>query len=206
MLPSREWKSKISRQPWYPGETVICGIGQGYNLATPLQLAVATAALANGGTVLRPQLVQRIIDSHTGAVRQLPTQIVTHIDIPPDQLKVITDAMEDVARPGGTAASANAGAAYLIAAKTGTAQVVGIHQNEKYNAAHLELAHRDHAVYIVFAPADNPKIAIAILVENGGHGGTIAAPIARAMMDYYLLGKSPVIAPVTPAEIHTHAD
>jgi penicillin-binding protein 2 len=99
--------------------------------------------------------------------------------------------MIDVTRPGGTASVASAGASYLIAAKTGTAQVVGIRQNEKYNAGNLQAAHRDHALFIAFAPADAPKIAIAVLVENGGHGGVTAAPIARAVMDYYLLGKLP---------------
>ncbi len=191
VLPSRAWKAHISRQPWYPGETVICGIGQGYNLTTPLQLAVATATLANGGTVWRPRLVEAIIDPRTGQRIALPPRIANHVDIPPDQLKTIVDAMIDVTRPGGTAARASAGANYLIAAKTGTAQVVGIRQNERYNASRIDAAHRDHAVFIAFAPADAPKIAVAVLVENGGHGGTSAAPIARAVMDYWLLGKLP---------------
>ncbi len=204
VLPSPAWKAKFSRQPWYPGETVICGIGQGYNLATPLQLAVATASLANGGTVLRPQLVQRIVDSHTGITRDLPAQIVGRINLPPAQLKVIVDAMIDVTRPGGTAVGAFVGTPYLVAAKTGTAQVVGIRQNEKYHAADLDITHRDHAVLIAFAPADAPKIAVAVLVENGGHGGTAAGPIARAVMDYYLLGKSPAPAPQTGGPVHGH--
>lgn len=191
VLPSRAWKAKRSKQPWFPGETVIAGIGQGYNLATPLQLAVATAALANGGTTLKPQLVQAIIDSRTGLRRTISPQIINQINIPPAQLKTVVDAMIDVTRPGGTASVASAGAPYLIAAKTGTAQVVGIRQNEKYNASRMQEIHRDHALFIAFAPADAPKIAIAVLVENGGHGGTTAAPIARAVMDYYLLGKLP---------------
>lgn len=207
VLPSRQWKASISRQPWYPGETVICGIGQGYNLATPLQLAVAAATLANGGTVLRPQLVQGIIDGHTGQKRILPPQISGHIDIPPEQLKTIVDAMIDVTRPGGTAARAGQGAGYLMAAKTGTAQVVGIKQNEKYHAAQLDISHRDHAVFIAFAPADHPKIAVAVLIENGGHGGTTAAPIARAVMDYYLLGKLPETpVPITATKAPVHAN
>ncbi|MDR3390319.1 MAG: penicillin-binding protein 2 [Sulfuriferula sp.] len=191
VLPSREWKAQHSRQPWYPGETVIAGIGQGYNLTTPLQLAVATAALANGGTTLRPEIVKSIIDSRTGKRTDIAPKVVTRIDIPPAQLQTIVNAMIDVTRPGGTAASVAIGAPYLIAAKTGTAQVVGIRQNEKYNASHMLATHRDHAVFIAFAPADAPKIAIAVLVENGGHGGTAGGPIARAVMDYYLLGKLP---------------
>ncbi|HET9112857.1 MAG TPA: penicillin-binding protein 2 [Burkholderiales bacterium] len=209
LLPSREWKAKHSKQPWYPGETVIAGIGQGYNLATPLQLAVATAALANGGMTMRPQLVEAVIDSRTGQRRLVPPQPLTRIDIPPDQLKVIVDAMIDVTRPGGTASAASAGAPYLIAAKTGTAQVVGIRQNEKYDARHVLAANRDHAVFIAFAPADNPKIAVAVFVENGGHGGSAAGPIARAVMDYYLLGKLPkpsAAGPAIDAGANRHAD
>ncbi len=209
VLPSREWKAKRSKQPWYPGETVIAGIGQGYNLVTPLQLAVATAALANGGTVYRPELVQAIIDSRTGQRRVIAPQVMNQIKLSPADLQVVVSAMVDVTRPGGTAVAANAGAPYLIAAKTGTAQVVGIKQGEKYDAKHILAIHRDHAVYIAFAPADAPRIAIAVIVENGMHGGTTAAPIARAMMDYYLLGKLPkgevVKAPVA-AEGGIHAD
>lgn len=209
VLPSREWKAKHSKQPWFPGETVIAGIGQGYNLATPLQLAVATAALANGGTTLRPQIVQAIIDSRTGQRHVIAPQVIAHADITPAHLQTIVNAMIDVTRPGGTASVASAGAPYLIAAKTGTAQVVGIRQNEKYNASKLQAAHRDHALFIAFAPADAPRIAIAVLVENGGHGGTSAAPIARAVMDYYLLGKLPKAmtpAPETSAGDNVNAD
>ena len=205
VLPSRAWKAKISRQPWYPGETVICGIGQGYNLTTPLQLAVATAALANGGTVWQPQVVRGITDSKTGRYHGTPAKITRVIQIPPADRQVIVDAMIDVTRPGGTASHACMGAPYLIAAKTGTAQVVGIRQNEKYHAASLTLRHRDHAVFIAFAPADHPKIAIAIFIENGGHGGTTAAPIARAVMDYYLLKKMPAITTPTITPISTPA-
>jgi len=191
VLPSREWKAKHSRQPWYPGETIIAGIGQGYNLVTPLQLAVATAALANGGTVYRPELVQAIIDSRTGQRRVIAPQVMNQIKLNPADLQVVVSAMIDVTRPGGTAVTANVGAPYLIAAKTGTAQVVGIKQGEKYDAKHILASHRDHAVYIAFAPADAPRIAVAVLVENGMHGGSTAAPIARVVMDYYLLGKLP---------------
>ncbi len=209
VLPSREWKARHSKQPWYPGETVIAGIGQGYNLATPLQLAVATAALANGGTVMQPQLVRTIIDGRTGQREAVPVRVINRIAIPPAQLKVIVDAMIDVTRPGGTAAAASAGAPYLIAAKTGTAQVIGIRQNEKYDARHVSAANRDHALFIAFAPAEAPKIAIAVLIENGGHGGSAAGPIARAVMDYYLLGKRPKPANPVPGvttKDHLHAD
>ena len=209
VLPSRAWKAQHSKQPWYPGETVIAGIGQGYNLATPLQLAVATAAIANGGIMLRPELVQSVIDSQTGQRRNIAPQIITKIPITAANLKVIVDAMIAVTRPGGTAASASAGAPYLIAAKTGTAQVVGMRQNEKYDIHHMQVNNRDHALFIAFAPADAPRIAIAVLVENGGHGGTAAGPIARAVMDYYLLGKLPKAVLAVPAGTSagdSHAD
>jgi penicillin-binding protein 2 len=208
VLPSREWKAKRSKMPWFPGETVIAGIGQGYNLATPLQLAVATAALANGGTVYKPQLVQAIIDSRTGKRTALPPQIERRISISPADFDAVKAAMEDVTHPGGTASVANAGVGYRVAAKTGTAQVVGIKQGAKYDAKRMLEIHRDHAVYIAFAPAEAPTIAVAVLVENGSHGGTTAAPIARAVMDYYLLGKLPkaAVVPVAPATGDAHAD
>ncbi|MFM8759531.1 MAG: penicillin-binding transpeptidase domain-containing protein, partial [Methylophilaceae bacterium] len=109
----------------------------------------------------------------------------------------------DVTKPGGTAASVGAGASYDIAAKTGTAQVVGIKQGAKYNAAALEERHRDHALFIAFAPADNPKIAVAVIVENGGHGGSAAGPIARQVMDYYLTGKAPKVQVAEPRNANT---
>lgn len=191
LLPSREWKARRSKQPWYPGETVIAGIGQGYFLATPLQLAVATAALANGGTTFRPQLVQAIVDSRTGQRRALVPQPLHNLKLDPEHLRAVVSAMVDVNRPGGTASAAAAGAPYLIAGKTGTAQVVGIRQGEKYDERRVHARHRDHALFVAFAPADAPRIALAVMVENGGHGGSIAAPIARAVFDYYLLGKLP---------------
>lgn len=191
LLPSRAWKAKRYKQAWYPGETVIAGIGQGFNLATPLQLAVATAALANGGVTYRPQLVQAIIDSRTGQRRELAPQPLHNIQLNSADLQAVIAAMIGVTRPGGTAAAASAGAPYLIAGKTGTAQVIGIKQGAKYDERKIRESHRDHALYIAFAPADAPRIAVAVLVENGSHGGTTAAPIARAVTDYYLLGKYP---------------
>lgn len=191
LLPSRAWKAKRSKQPWFLGETVIAGIGQGYHLTTPLQLATATAMLANGGTRVEPQLVQAIRDPQT---RQWITQPVTIRDklaLKPAHYEAVRQAMIDVLRPGGTASAAGAGAPYAIAGKTGTAQVVGIKQNARYDEKRMLLKNRDHALFVAFAPADAPTIAVAVLVENGGHGGSVAAPIARAVFDYYLLGKRP---------------
>ncbi|MDD5329869.1 MAG: penicillin-binding protein 2 [Sulfuricella sp.] len=197
LLPSREWKTKRYKQKWYAGDTVSVGIGQGYNLATPLQLAFAVSILANKGVVVRPHLVRSIQDSATSQLRAVQARPDAALDLKPENLELVKEAMIGVTQPGGTAASVGANAPYLIAAKTGTAQVVAIKQNEKYVASRIAERHRDHALFIAYAPADKPRIAMAILVENGGHGGSTAGPIARQVMDYYLLGKVP---PVPVAE------
>ena len=205
VLPSAEWKMKRFKQKWYAGDTVSVGIGQGYDLTTPLQLAVATATLADNGTQMRPQLVAQIQDAKTGVITPLPPEIVSTLPIKPENLALVRSAMIDVMRPGGTAARAGAGAPYAIAGKTGTAQVVAMKRGEKYVASQVEERHRDHAVFIAYAPAGDPKIAVAVLVENGGHGGSTAAPIARAVFDYYLLGKlpaGPVAAPAAEGAEH----
>ena len=191
LLPSPEWKQKRFKQPWWPGETVIAGIGQGYTLATPLQLAVATMAIANEGTVYQPQLVRAWRDPMTGQIVNAQPKVLGRIQFTPEYLKLVKQAMVEVTLPGGTAAGAGAGAAYLFAGKTGTAQVKGIRQGEKYDERQVAAQHRDHALFIAFAPADDPKIAVAVMVENGGHGGSTAAPIARKVFDYWLLGKVP---------------
>ena len=192
LLPSREWKQRRWNKVWYPGETVIAGIGQGYHLTTPLQLAVTTAALANGGTRIQPRLVEAVRDPHTHAWQALPGATAKQVAINPNNLAVVRQGMIDVTSPGGTAAAAGAGAAYLFAGKTGTAQVVGIKQGARYDANRLARKHRDHALFIAYAPAENPTIVVAVMVENGGSGSGTAAPIARAVFDYYLTGKRPV--------------
>jgi penicillin-binding protein 2 len=191
VLPSPAWKVKRFKQPWWPGETVIAGIGQGYNLTTPMQLAVATMAIANNGTVYKPQLLRAWSDPGSGRVHQAAPQVLHRVDLDPEHLRLVREAMVAVTQPGGTASGAAAGAPYLIAGKTGTAQVVGIKQHERYDESRVSERNRDHALFIAFAPADNPKIVIAVMVENGGHGGSTAAPIAREVMDYWLLGKLP---------------
>jgi penicillin-binding protein 2 len=199
LLPTPEWKMRRFKQPWYMGETVIVGIGQGYTLTTPMQLAQATAILANKGVAMRPHLVSAIADPKTGIAKVTQPIISDKITLNENNLEVVRLGMIDVTLPGGTAASVGANAGYNVAAKTGTAQVIGIKQNEKYNADLINERHRDHALFIAYAPAEDPKIALAVIVENGGHGGSAAGPIARKVMDYYLLGKVP--AKETPEEI-----
>ncbi len=195
LLPTPEWKMRRYKQPWYQGETVIVGIGQGYTLVTPLQLAQATATLANNGVAMKPHLVTQIQNAISGKTQVVPGVILDKIELNPDNIAIVKRGMIDVTLPGGTAASVGANASYSIAAKTGTAQVIGIKQNEKYNEHSINERHRDHALFIAYAPADDPKIALAVIVENGGHGGSTAGPIARKMMDYYLLGKLPAPEP-----------
>ncbi len=196
LLPSKAWKQKRWKQPWYLGETVIAGIGQGYHLTTPMQLAAATAMLANGGTFYRPRLVRAVRDSETRGERIIPPEAAWKTTFNPEHLAQIRAAMVDVLKPGGTAVVAGAGAPYAIAGKTGTAQVVGIKQGAKYDEKRVAERHRDHALFVAFAPAEAPRIAVAVMVENGGHGGSTAAPMARAVFDYYLLGKKPEGIPV----------
>ena len=196
LLPSQEWKMKHFKQKWYTGDTVSVGIGQGYSLVTPLQLAAATATLANDGIAYKPHLLMEVKNSVTNQISKLENKPELDLKLDPANVDLVKRAMVAVTQPGGTAVAASAGASYSIAGKTGTAQVVGMKQGEKYDASKLDERHRDHAWFISFAPADKPKIAVVVLAENGGHGGGTAAPIARKVMDYYLLGKTPV--PVLP--------
>jgi penicillin-binding protein 2 len=199
ILPSTEWKMKRYRQKWFPGETPSIGIGQGYNAFTILQLAHATATLANDGVVMRPHVVQAIEDPATR--RRTPTVPAESYRIPlrPEHLQLVKSAMVEVNRLG-TGRLAFAGAEYVAAGKTGTAQVIGIKQNEKYDARRVAERFRDHSLFIAFAPVDDPKLALAVIVENGGFGAQAAAPIARKVFDYYLLGKLPA-AEAAPAAV-----
>lgn len=190
LLPSQEWKMKRHNQIWYPGDTVSAGIGQGYNLVTPLQLASATATLANNGIAFKPHFVKKIQRTTDSTPESIATSILD-MHINPEHIDLVKRAMEAVTHPGGTAAGASAGAPYRMAGKTGTAQVIGMKQGEKYVENKISEYNRDHAWFISFAPVEKPSIALAVLVENGGHGGSTAAPIARKVLDYYLLGKVP---------------
>ena len=194
VLPSPEWKQKRFRRPeqqkWYAGETISIGIGQGYNAYTPIQLAQAMATLVNGGTMYRPRLVAHIDNVRTGERRYLEPEVIQQVALKPEHVELVKRAMAGVNKEG-TGARAFAKAEYTSGGKTGTAQVIAIKQNEKYDEAKVTERHRDHSWFIAFAPLENPKIALAIIVENGGFGARAAAPIARAMLDYYLLGKLP---------------
>ena len=191
LLPSQEWKKKRYGQKWYAGDTVSVGIGQGYNLVTPMQLALATATLANNGIGYKPHLVREVRSAHIDENHVIGNEPLLDLEIEPAHLDLVRRAMVAVTQPGGTAVQAAAGAPYHIAGKTGTAQVVGIKQGEKYIEDLVQERHRDHAWFIAFAPAEQPRIALVVLAENGGHGGSTAAPIARKVLDYYLLGKVP---------------
>jgi penicillin-binding protein 2 len=185
LLPSREWKRSVRKQDWFPGETVITGIGQGYMQVTPLQLARATATFANHGRVVQPFLVNRSLTPGLVFPEVVPSEPV--IPLNETNISNITNAMINVVHSGrGTAKGLAAGLKYKMAAKTGTAQVFTVKQKEKYNKDQIKFKLRDHALFITFAPADNPQLAVAVVVENGGHGGTVAGPIAKKVLDQYL--------------------
>ena len=194
ILPSQAWKrayyKKAEQQKWYAGETISLGIGQGYNTFTMLQLAQATAIIVNGGIKRRPQLVIGTQDSLSRETTRVPPAEPVDLGFKPEHMAVVRNAMVSVTQDG-TSARVFAGAGYSSGGKTGTAQAVGIGAKERYNAAKLEEHQRDHALYMAYAPADNPRIALAVVVENAGFGAASAAPISRRVFDYWLLGQYP---------------
>lgn len=189
VLPSREWKKKRFKQNWFPGDTINLGIGQGYNQFTLLQLAHAVATLANRGIIMTPHLVRRIYDPFTGTQTRPFSSPTGVVNSTPQEMENVIEAMGEVTRTG-TARRVFANAPYHAAGKTGTAQVITIAQDKKYDASKLAREHHDHGLFIGFAPVDKPRIAVAILKENGGFGAQAAAPIARAIMDYWLMGEN----------------
>jgi penicillin-binding protein 2 len=208
ILPSKQWKSNrfakatSEARKWYVGDSISAGIGQGYNSFTPLQLAHATATIANDGVAMRPRLVRQITDAATGKIKSTAEAEVnkpTPLALKGENVAFIKAAMAAVTKDG-TGARAFANAGYTSAGKTGTAQVYGVKRGEKYVAGRVAEKLRDHAWYIAYAPADKPTIALAVMVENGGFGGAAAAPIARAILDFYLLGKKPDITKIKPPE------
>lgn len=194
VLPSQAWKRKAYRRPehqkWYAGETISLGIGQGYNTFTMLQLAQATAIVANKGVKHQPHLALAVQDSVTGERRPVARDAGVNLNYKPENVAVIQRALVGVTQEG-TATRVFSGAAYLSGGKTGTAQAVTIGQKSRYNAATLTEYQRDHALYMAFAPAENPTIALALIVENAGWGGEAAAPIARRVFDFWVAGVYP---------------
>jgi penicillin-binding protein 2 len=194
VLPSTEWKRNAYKRPemkkWYAGETISLGIGQGYNSFTMLQLAQATAIVADGGLKHRPHLVLATRDTVSGQTTPVEQPPVDNLGFAPANVAVVREGLQAVITAG-TARGVFAGAGYAAAGKTGTAQAVSQAQNTKYNARALEEHQRDHALFMAFAPASDPKIALAVIVENAGWGAGAAAPIARRVFDYWLLGQYP---------------
>jgi penicillin-binding protein 2 len=194
VLPSTEWKRRYYKRPeqqkWYAGETISLGIGQGYNNFTMLQLASATATLISGGQRYVPRLVRQVENTATGAHRQLSAETLEPLPLKPEHVEVVKQALHGVTQEG-TSTRVFMGAGYASGGKTGTAQAVGIRQNEKYDKSNLEEYQRDHSLYIAFAPVDEPRIALAVIVENAGFGAAAAAPIARRVLDYVLDGRYP---------------
>jgi penicillin-binding protein 2 len=194
VLPSQEWKRNYYRRPeqkkWFAGETISLGIGQGYNSFTMLQLAQATSILAADGVKRKPRLIIATQDPMTRVQTMVPPEPEENLGFKPEHVAVVRKAMVGVTQ-GGTGTRVFAGAGYLSGGKTGTAQAVTIGQKDKYNASKLEEHQRDHALYIAFAPADDPKIAVALVVENAGFGAASAAPIVRRVFDYWLMGLYP---------------
>jgi penicillin-binding protein 2 len=205
VLPSREWKRerfsgknyREEHRKWYLGDSISAGIGQGYNAFTPVQQAAAIATIANDGVAFRPHLVKTIENIRTGAVREIAPEATNAVAVKPEHLAVVKNALIGVAREG-TSARAFVGTPYVSAGKTGTSQLFSIKQGEKYSAGHVDERLRDHAWYLAYAPADHPRIALAVLVENGGFGAQAAAPVARAVLDYFLLGRPPAGTPAEP--------
>ena len=189
LLPSKAWKRRTYNLPWFPGETLITGIGQGFTLTTPLQLAHITATLGNGGQRYKPRIVHAVGEPGVDDISLLEPRFIGEVQKDNnDHWTAIIDAMTKVVHSiYGTARGINRDLPYKIAGKTGTAQVFGIKQDEEYDEEKITKKLRDHALFISFAPVNEPKIAVAVIVENGGHGGSVAAPIARKVMDAYLL-------------------
>ena len=204
VLPSQDWKrayyKKREQQKWYAGETISLGIGQGYNSFTMLQLAHATATVANNGISRKPQLVIATRDASTHASVAVPADPPIDLGYKQHNIDVIRNAMVGVTQEG-TSRFVFAGAGYLSGGKTGTAQAVGLSSKGKYNAAKLEEHQRDHSLYIAFAPAQDPQIAVAVIVENAGFGSAHAAPIARRVFDYWLMGQYPNAADMAAVKI-----
>ena len=204
LMPSREWKRATRRQAWFPGETLILGIGQGYMQSTPLQLAQATALIASKGKWTRPHLAKTIDGVPPVDPNPMPDIVLRD---PSNWAKVSHGMQQVVHGARGTARVAGIGAQYLIAGKSGTAQVVAIKQGEKYDRSKVQERHRDHALFVGFAPANNPQIAVSVMIENGEAGSRVASPVVRKVMDAWLLDADGKLKPeyATPSKAEVTA-
>jgi penicillin-binding protein 2 len=190
LVPSREWKKRVRREPWYLGESVIAAIGQGYMLATPLQLAHAAGLLANRGSGWSPSMVRMTRDPATGESSAHKGEPWPRVQLRPSGWDQVIEGMTDVVHgEHGTARASGYGASYRFAGKTGTAQVYSLGVNEEYDEEDVPEALRDHGLFVAFAPVDKPEIAIAVVVENGGGGSRAAAPVARKVFDAFFLAE-----------------
>ncbi len=203
LLPSTEWKRNAYKrkemQKWYAGETISLGIGQGYNTFTMLQLAQAEATVAAGGQRFRPHVVRAIENVETRVQRPLQGVALPPVNLNPEHVAFIHQALYGVTQEG-TSRTSFVNAPYKTGGKTGTAQVVQIKANEKYDASKVDERHRDHALYTAFAPLESPRIAVAMVVENAGFGAGAAAPIARRVFDYMLQGQYPSVEDVAATQ------
>lgn len=191
IYPSQEWKQRTRKQPWFPGEALIAGIGQGYVQVTPIQIARAVAILANKGKMVEPRVVSRM-DAPAYAENPFPIPKHKDVHIAPQHWRAVVDAMIDVVHSQrGTAKGIAPGLTYHIAGKTGTAQVFTVRQDQNYKSMRIKANMKDHAWFVAFAPAEAPRIAIAVIAENGGHGGSVAAPIARMVIQQYMKSLKP---------------
>ena len=186
LVPSRTWKRAAYRLPWYPEETLITGIGQGYLLTTPIQLAMVAATIGSRGIMVQPRLVKEVRHLSGHGWKPTATVVTGKLDFAEQNWDLVIDGMVDaVRRPGGTAYRTGHDAPYFLAGKTGTAQVYNLGEDRKYNVQAEEKHLRDHALFIAFAPVDDPRIAVAVVVEHGGSGARVAAPVARRILDVY---------------------
>ena len=186
IVPSTEWKQKTKHEAWLPGETISAAIGQGYVTVTPLQMASLIGTVANDGVTYRPRLVQAIMDRTTGQLQQLPVVPKAKLNVRPETLKVIREALAGVVTEGtgGRAKSS----LVTIAGKTGTAQTAALRSGPEKD---IPKRFRDHAWFVAFAPVENPKVAVAVLAEHMGHGGSAAAPLAKEVIETYIKLKVP---------------
>jgi penicillin-binding protein 2 len=198
LMPTRAWKRKRFNAPWYDGETVIAAIGQGYVLSTPLQLAVMTASVANGGQVLRPQVVKRIEGWDGQVLHEAQPEVLKTVDFGAANLAAVQRSLEAAVNDPQATGRASRLDEFKVAGKTGTAQVVRLRDDDRDRASRVTpYRHRDHALFVAYAPADAPQIAVAVVVEHGQSGGGTAAPVARAVLEAYF-GLN-VSAPEAPA-------